>query len=112
MHIEEDHHDNEETLPLQNIPPPDAGHRNPTQVAISQAFQSTAHLANLLTIGTVMAFHLAPIFTNEGGCDNESQLMTSILIFTCAIASFILRLSERQGWQCLLRQHQGPVGDR
>ncbi|KAJ8447994.1 hypothetical protein Cgig2_028870 [Carnegiea gigantea] len=65
VHIEEDHHDNEEILPLQNIPPPDAGDRNPTQEAISQAFQSTAHLANLLPIGTVMAFHLAPIFTNE-----------------------------------------------
>jgi len=109
VHIEEDHYDNEEILPLQNIPPPDAGDRNPTQEAISQAFQSTAHLANLLPIGTVMAFHLAPIFTNEGNCDNASRLMTSILIFTCAIVSFTLRFSEGQGWQCLLRQHQGPV---
>ncbi|MBA0868980.1 hypothetical protein Goshw_021499 [Gossypium schwendimanii] len=36
------------------------------QTAISQTFQSTAHLANLLPTGTVLAFQLlSPIFTNQ-----------------------------------------------
>ncbi|KAF9598336.1 hypothetical protein IFM89_026864 [Coptis chinensis] len=44
----------------------DAEQQTPLQKAISQAFQSTAHLANLLPTGSVLAFQLlSPIFSNQ-----------------------------------------------
>ncbi|KAL0442722.1 UNVERIFIED_CONTAM: protein DMP6 [Sesamum latifolium] len=46
--------------------------RNAIQQAISQTFESTAHLANLLPTGSVLAFQLlSPIFSNQGECDTH-----------------------------------------
>ncbi|EEE64691.1 hypothetical protein OsJ_19546 [Oryza sativa Japonica Group] len=47
---------------------------SPVQRAISQTYQSTAHLAKLLPTGTVLAFQLlSPIVTNQGHCDFEAN---------------------------------------
>ncbi|KAL3350039.1 hypothetical protein AABB24_022861 [Solanum stoloniferum] len=62
--------------------------------SISQrALESTAHLANLLPTGTLLAFQLLiPIFTNNGSCDTASRPMTLILLallaFSCFLACF------------------------
>ncbi|XP_021726526.1 uncharacterized protein LOC110693674 [Chenopodium quinoa] len=91
---EQDHQsDEEQKVPLlRDIPTVD---RNPIQAAISQTFQSTAHLANLLPTGTVMAFQLlAPVFTNQGECDPVSRTMTSILIALCGLSSFLLSFTD------------------
>ncbi|XP_006349331.1 uncharacterized protein [Solanum tuberosum] len=62
--------------------------------SISQrALESTAHLANLLPTGTLLAFQLLiPIFTNNGTCDTASRPMTLILLallaFSCFLACF------------------------
>lgn len=86
--------DDEQKLPLLQDTP-DTVDRNPIQQAISQTFQSTAHLAKLLPTGTVMAFQLlAPIFTNQGECDSVSQTMTSILIALCGLSSFLLSFTD------------------
>ncbi|EYU26482.1 hypothetical protein ABFS82_02G073000 [Erythranthe guttata] len=68
-------------------PPP------PSQSALSQALESSAHLANLLPTGTLLAFQiLTPIFTKNGSCDSATRPMTLVLlvIFTlsCFLASF------------------------
>ncbi|RVW20592.1 Protein DMP4 [Vitis vinifera] len=55
---------------LQDMAMPRAEEKTLIQKAISQTFQSTAHLANLLPTGTVLAFQiLSPIFSNQGDCD-------------------------------------------
>lgn len=57
----ESHHEHgEEKQPLLQHLSPLSQTENKTliQTAISQTFQSTAHLANLLPTGTVLAFHL------------------------------------------------------
>ena len=65
------------------------------QKAISQTFKSTAHLANLLPTGTVLAFQLlSPIFTNLGRCDPASRTMTACLIALCGLSSFILCFTD------------------
>ncbi|CAO2842890.1 unnamed protein product [Amaranthus hypochondriacus] len=94
--IKEEAHlnDDDQKAPLlQDVPyTPD---RNPIQQAISQTFQSTAHLAKLLPTGTVMAFQLlAPIFTNQGDCDPVSRTITSILITICGLSSFLLSFTD------------------
>uniref|UniRef100_A0A2N9G0G6 Uncharacterized protein n=1 Tax=Fagus sylvatica TaxID=28930 RepID=A0A2N9G0G6_FAGSY len=66
-----EYHDESKHPFLQNIN--EAEEKTLIQKAISQTFQSTAHLANLLPTGTVLAFQLlSPIFTNEGICDPVS----------------------------------------
>ncbi|XP_057538475.1 protein DMP4-like [Amaranthus tricolor] len=94
--IKEEAHlnDDDQKVPLLRDVPytPD---RNPIQQAISQTFQSTAHLAKLLPTGTVMAFQLlAPIFTNQGDCDPVSRTITSILINICGLSSFLLSFTD------------------
>lgn len=74
---------------------PTTAERNSVQQAISQTFQSTAHLANLLPTGTVMAFQLlAPVFTNQGECDPVSRTMTSVLIALCGLSSILLSFTD------------------
>ncbi|EYU26480.1 hypothetical protein MIMGU_mgv1a019010mg, partial [Erythranthe guttata] len=68
-------------------PPP------PSQSALSQALESSAHLANLLPTGTLLAFQiLTTIFTKNGSYDSATRPMTLVLlvIFTlsCFLASF------------------------
>lgn len=75
---------------LQDTPRSETAREYQIQIAISQTFQSTAHLANLLPTGTVLTFQfLSPIFTNKGECDPVSQLMTSTLLALCAMSCFL-----------------------
>lgn len=63
--------------------------------AIRQTFKSTSHLANLLPTGTVLAFQLlAPIFTNQGHCDDANRWMTALLVTLCSFTCFILSFSD------------------
>ncbi|XAR59186.1 hypothetical protein NMG60_11014886 [Bertholletia excelsa] len=65
------------------------------QKAISQTFQSTAHLANLLPTGSVLAFQLlSPIFTNQGKCDSMSRSLTSGLVILCGLSCFCLSFTD------------------
>ncbi|XP_052183184.1 protein DMP6-like [Diospyros lotus] len=65
------------------------------QRAISRTFQSTAHLANLLPTGSVLAFQLlAPIFTNQGDCDPVSRVLTAGLISVCGLSCFLLSFTD------------------
>ncbi|CDO99489.1 unnamed protein product [Coffea canephora] len=65
------------------------------QKAISQTFQSTAHLANLLPTGSVLAFQLlSPIFTNQGECDAVSRSMTAVLIALCGLSCFLFSFTD------------------
>ncbi|XP_075649350.1 protein DMP4-like [Castanea sativa] len=65
------------------------------QKAISQTFQSTAHLASLLPTGSVLSFQLlSPIFTNQGSCDSISKFMTSALVTLCGVSCFLLSFTD------------------
>lgn len=65
------------------------------QKAISQTFQSTAHLANLLPTGSVLAFQLlSPVFTNEGECDSASRSLTVGLIALCGLSCILLSFTD------------------
>ncbi|MED6213083.1 Protein dmp4, partial [Stylosanthes scabra] len=88
-------HEDEGKLPLlQNREVPEAT-RNLVQKAISQTFESTAHLANLLPTGTVLAFQLlSPIFTNLGNCDSATKAMTSFLVAICGASCFLLCFTD------------------
>ncbi|KAG2687689.1 hypothetical protein I3843_09G063800 [Carya illinoinensis] len=69
--------------------------KTPIQKAISQTFQSTAHLANLLPTGSVMAFQLlSPIFTNQGICDPVGRFMTAALVTLCGVSCFLLSFTD------------------
>ncbi|KAH0449384.1 hypothetical protein IEQ34_020076 [Dendrobium chrysotoxum] len=68
---------------------------SPAQKAISQTFQSTANLAKLLPTGTLLTFQvLAPLFTNAGNCYPINRIMTSCLVFLCALSCFILSFTD------------------
>lgn len=65
------------------------------QRVFSQTFKSTAHLANLLPTGTVLAFQLlSPICTNEGRCDHTNRVMTVCLVALCGLSCFVLSFSD------------------
>ncbi|CAJ2658949.1 unnamed protein product [Trifolium pratense] len=85
----------EQKIPLlKNGEVPEA-ERNPIQNAISSTFKSTAHLANLLPTGTVLAFQLlSPIFANLGNCDIVSRSMTYALVTLCGASCFFLSFSD------------------
>ncbi|KAK9085387.1 hypothetical protein Sjap_025798 [Stephania japonica] len=73
----------------------DTAEQNFVQKAMNQTFKSTAHLANLLPTGTVLAFHLlAPIFTNQGHCDPISRSMASALVALCGLSCFLLCFTD------------------
>uniref|UniRef100_A0A7C9AKW3 DUF679 domain-containing protein n=1 Tax=Opuntia streptacantha TaxID=393608 RepID=A0A7C9AKW3_OPUST len=76
-------------------PFPDAVERSLIQQAISQTFQSTAHLAKRLPTGTLTAFQLlSPVFTNQGTCDYTTRTMTSALIGLCGLSSSLLSFRD------------------
>jgi hypothetical protein len=96
LEIEDDSKNNDEQkVPLlRNAEVPEA-ERSLVQKAISSTFQSTAHLANLLPTGTVLAFQLlSPIFTNLGNCDPVSKSMTSALVTLCGASCFLLSFTD------------------
>ncbi|KAL6282380.1 hypothetical protein ACE6H2_013309 [Prunus campanulata] len=89
--------DDEQKLPLLQDMPKSVTEEERTliQKAIRQTFQSTAHLANLLPTGTVLAFQLlAPIFTNQGNCDSVSRSMTAGLVALCGVSCFLLSFTD------------------
>ncbi|KAM5588132.1 protein DMP6 [Rosa sericea] len=93
----ESKHDGEQKLPLLHDTPALEIDEKRTliQRAINQTFQSTAHLANLLPTGTVLAFQLlAPIFTNQGNCDSVSRAMTAGLVGLCGASCFLLSFTD------------------
>ncbi|KAK9050490.1 hypothetical protein SSX86_030540 [Deinandra increscens subsp. villosa] len=80
----------EKTLAL-----PEPIERTLIQKAITQTFQSTAHLANLLPTGSVLAFQLlSPIFTNQGACDPMSRGLTATLVTLCGLSCFLLSFTD------------------
>ncbi|KAK6797460.1 hypothetical protein RDI58_005162 [Solanum bulbocastanum] len=69
--------------------------KNLIQQAISQTFKSTAHLANLLPTGSVLAFQfLSPIFTNQGQCDVVGRSLTAALVALCGLSCFLLSFTD------------------
>ncbi|XP_051125231.1 protein DMP6-like [Andrographis paniculata] len=65
------------------------------QQAISQTFESTANLANLLPTGSVLAFQLlAPIFSNQGECDAVSRMLTAGLVALCGLSCFLFSFTD------------------
>ncbi|KAL8032543.1 hypothetical protein ABFX02_13G103200 [Erythranthe guttata] len=69
--------------------------RNPIQQAISETFASTAHLANLLPTGSVLAFQLlSPIFSNQGQCDSVSRFLTGGLVALCGLSCILLSFTD------------------
>ncbi|GAB2279056.1 hypothetical protein Dimus_013717, partial [Dionaea muscipula] len=58
--------------------------------AITQTLTSSAHLANLLPTGTLMAFQLlTPTFTNNGACDAVLRPLTVCLLLFLALSCFL-----------------------
>ncbi|XP_028793051.1 protein DMP6-like [Neltuma alba] len=87
-------HDEEKLPLLLNMVVPEA-ERNLIQKAMNQTFQSSAHLANLLPTGSVLAFQLlSPIFTNLGTCDSVSRFMTAGLVALCGASCFLLCFTD------------------
>ncbi|RDX57610.1 Protein DMP4, partial [Mucuna pruriens] len=93
-------HDEEKLPLLHSMEVPD-GERSKSerqsliQRAMSQTFQSTAHLANLLPTGTVLSFQLlSPIVTNQGNCDPVSKSMTATLVALCGASCFFLCFTD------------------
>lgn len=87
--------DTQTTAPENNgqgpVPPP----RPPPQSTISQALEYSAHLANLLPTGTLLAFQLlTPIFTNNGSCDAATRPMTLILLFLLSLSCFLASFTD------------------
>ncbi|XP_042068139.1 protein DMP6-like [Salvia splendens] len=96
MIIEEEEEEEDEVkaplLSSKGVPEVD---RNLIQQAISQTFQSTACLANLLPTGTALCFQLlAPIFSNQGHCDAAARAMTVSLLGLCALSCFLLSFTD------------------
>ncbi|XP_076926403.1 protein DMP4-like [Bidens hawaiensis] len=87
--------ENQEAPLLETTLVPEPVEKTLIQKAISQTFQSTAHLANLLPTGSVLAFQLlSPIFTNQGACDPMSRGMAAILIALCGLSCFLLSFTD------------------
>ncbi|KVI01012.1 protein DMP4-like [Cynara cardunculus var. scolymus] len=90
---------------LGNMLLPEPTEKTLIQKAISQTFESTAHLANLLPTGSVLAFQLlSPIFTNQGECDPVTRGLTAGLVglcgLSCILLSFTDSFKDREGNVC------------
>ncbi|KAI3697884.1 hypothetical protein L6452_30984 [Arctium lappa] len=100
------HNIEDEQAPLLgNILLPEPAEKTLIQKAISQTFESTAHLANLLPTGSVLAFQLlSPIFTNQGECDPVNRGLTAGLVGLCGLSCFLLSFTDsfkdREGNVC------------
>ncbi|KAJ3681475.1 hypothetical protein LUZ60_015964 [Juncus effusus] len=81
------------SLEISPKPKPSTNQSTPPQTVPQQLLAITAHLANLLPTGTLLAFQiLTPLFTRNGSCDQITQLLTrgllAVLGLTCLLASF------------------------
>lgn len=82
------------TSPPPQPPPPPPPLPLPQSV-LSQALESSAHLANLLPTGTLLAFQLlTPIFTKNGSCDSATRPMTLILLILLALSCFLASFTD------------------
>ncbi|CAD6271219.1 unnamed protein product [Miscanthus lutarioriparius] len=71
------------------------GGMSPVQRAISQTYQSTAHLAKLLPTGTVLAFQLlSPVVTAQGHCVRANRAMAAALLALCALSCLVLSFTD------------------
>ncbi|EXB54946.1 hypothetical protein L484_010525 [Morus notabilis] len=70
--------------------------KTPAQKAMRKTFKGTAHLANLLPTGSVLAFQiLSPAFTHQGQCRSRvSQATTFGLLACCAASCFLLCFTD------------------
>ncbi|XP_010277272.1 PREDICTED: uncharacterized protein LOC104611772 [Nelumbo nucifera] len=85
-----DAEEEEEPLIIPNTATPSSSSPSVSQEAISQTLASTAHLANLLPTGTLLAFQLlTPTFTNNGTCDSVTRPATLILLLALAASCFL-----------------------
>ncbi|XP_071906218.1 protein DMP7-like [Coffea arabica] len=77
----------------------------PGQKAIRKTFKGTAHLANLLPTGSVLAFRiLSPALTHEGRCQSIiSKSLTLGLLGLCGISCFVLCFTDS------IRDERGKV---
>ncbi|VFQ81638.1 unnamed protein product [Cuscuta campestris] len=83
----------DENAPL--LEPQEADEKSLVQRAISQTFQSVAHLANRLPTGAVLAFQLlGPIFSNAGHCDAVGRSLTASLVAACGLSCFVLSFTD------------------
>ncbi|KAI5661732.1 hypothetical protein M9H77_21055 [Catharanthus roseus] len=66
------------------------------QKAIRKTFKGTAHLANLLPTGSVLAFRiLSPVSTHKGNCYSlVSKYMTLGLLGFCSLSCFLLCFTD------------------
>lgn len=95
VHSEDSHLDKEENIPLLRGMAVPNEEQTLVQRAISQTFQSTAHLANLLPTGTVLTFQLlSPVFSNQGECDAVSRFMTAALVALCGLSCFLSSFTD------------------
>lgn len=98
--------DLKQRLPSTNQPPTtfdsdsdsDSDDRKQPQPSTSiaqRALQCTAHLANLLPTGTLLAFQvLTPIFTHNGRCDITTRAMASLLLSLLALSCFLASFTD------------------
>lgn len=87
---QEEHEEVQQLIEKEKAPP-----RPLSQRAITQTLASTAHLANLLPTGTLLAFNLlTPIFTTNGSCDSTTRLLTLILLLLLAGSCFLASLTD------------------
>ncbi|KAF3340858.1 hypothetical protein FCM35_KLT09702 [Carex littledalei] len=67
----------------------------PPQTFSQQLLTSTAHLANLLPTGTLLAFQLlTPVFTHNGSCDHVTYQLTRGLLALLACSCFLASLTD------------------
>ncbi|KAM7503372.1 hypothetical protein LguiB_002276 [Lonicera macranthoides] len=81
---------------LEPFPKTEKPTKTPTQKAIRKTFKGTAHLANLLPTGSVLAFQiLSPAFTHQGNCKSLfSQTLTLTLLSLCSLSCFLLCFTD------------------
>lgn len=91
--------------PLLENQPGSTPQKPPRQRAMRKTFKGTAHLANLLPTGSVLAFQiLSPPLTNEGKCRSFiSQCLTLGLIGICGLSCFLLCFTDS------IRDERGKV---
>ncbi|XP_068658193.1 protein DMP3 [Aristolochia californica] len=80
------------TAEQEAVSPPQIALSSPSlsQRAISQTLASTAHLANILPTGTLLAFQiLTPIVSNNGNCDSVTRPLTQLLLLGLAVSCFL-----------------------
>lgn len=87
--------------------------KTPAQKAMRKTFKGTAHLANLLPTGTVLAFQiLSPVVTDQGRCPNAASrgmtlCMIAVSAFSCFVCCFTDSVRDSRG-KVRAEQRQEP----